>query len=62
MSDSGYYIPEELTFRADNMFSKKGTSVVSALLGVLLFVIVAAISLMVVPQIVEMFKNFTGLQ
>ena len=62
LSDSGYYIPEELTFRADNMFSKKGTSVVSALLGVLIFVIVAAISLMVVPSIVDMFKNFTGLQ
>ena len=62
LSGSGYYIPEELTFRADNMLSKKGTSVVSALLGVLLFLIIAAVSLMVVPQIVDMFKNFTGLQ
>ena len=59
---SGYYIPEELSFRADNIFSKRGTSVVSALVGILLFLIVAAVSLIIVPDIVEMFKNWTGIQ
>ena len=62
LSESGYYIPDELSFRADNIFSKKGTSVLSALFGILLFVIVAGVSLIIVPQIVELFKNFTGLQ
>ncbi len=62
LSSSSYYIPEELSFRADNIFSKKGTSVLSALFGILLFVIVAGVSIIIVPQIVELFKNFTGLQ
>ena len=62
ISQSGYYIPEELSFRADNIFSKRGTSVVSALFGVVLFLLVALVSLLVVPQIVELFKNLTGLQ
>ena len=59
---SGYYIPEELSFRADNIFSKRGTSVFSALFGILLFLMVAAVSLIIVPDIVELFKNWTGLQ
>ena len=58
---SAYYIPEELSFRADNVFSKSGTSVFSALFGILLFLIVAAVSLVVVPDIVQLFKNLTGL-
>jgi hypothetical protein len=62
LSASSYYIPEELSFRAENIFSKKGTSVLSALFGILLFVIVAGVSIIIVPQIVEVFKNFTGLQ
>ncbi|MBQ7699475.1 MAG: hypothetical protein IJT49_03935 [Clostridia bacterium] len=62
LTQSGYYIPEELSFRADNIFSKRGTSVFSALFGILLFLIVAAVSLLIVPDIVELFKNWTGLQ
>ena len=61
LSQSGYYIPKELSFRADNVFSKQGTSVFSALFGILIFLIVAAISLIVVPDIVQLFKNLTGL-
>ena len=62
LTQSGYYIPEELSFRADNIFSKRGTSVFSALFGILLFLIVAAVSLLIVPDIVQLFKNWTGLQ
>ena len=62
ISESGYYIPEELSFRADNIFSKKGTTVLSAITGVLLFALVAAVSYVVVPQIIDIFKNFTGMQ
>lgn len=62
LSQSGYYIPEELSFRADNVFSKSGTTVFSALFGILLFLLVAVVALIVVPDIVELFKNLTGLQ
>lgn len=61
VSESGYYIPEELSFRADNVFSKSGTSVFSVLFGILLFMIVAAVSLLIVPGLVELFKNWTGM-
>ncbi len=62
LTQSGYYIPEELSFRADNIFSKSGTSVVSALVGIVLFMLVAVVSLIVVPDLVQLFKNWTGLQ
>ena len=62
LSQSGYYIPEDLSFRADNVFSKSGTSVPSVLFGIVLIFIVAAVSLLVVPSLVELFKNWTGLQ
>ena len=58
---SGYYIPKDLSFRADNIFSKSGTSVLSALIGIVLFMVVAAISLVAVPDIVNLFKNWTGM-
>lgn len=62
LTQSGYYIPEELSFRADNIFSKSGTSVVSAVVGIALFLIVTVVSLIVVPDLVQLFKNWTGLQ
>ena len=58
LSATSFYIPEDLSFRADNMFSKRGTGVGSAIFGVLIFVIVAAVCLLVVPAIVEMFSSF----
>ena len=58
LSATSFYIPEDLSFRADNIFSKRGTSVGSALFGVLLFVIVAGVCLLIVPAIVEMFSSF----
>ena len=61
VSSTGYYIPEDLSFRADNVFSKRGTTVVSAIIGIVVFVIVAAVSLVIVPGIVEMFKELTGI-
>lgn len=58
LSATSFYIPEDLSFRADNMFSKRGTGVGSAIFGILIFVIVAAVCLLVVPAIVEMFSSF----
>lgn len=58
LSETGFYIPEDLAFRADNIFSKRGTSVGSAIFGILLFVIVTIVCLLIVPQIVELFGSF----
>ncbi|MBO4422596.1 MAG: hypothetical protein J5879_04110 [Clostridia bacterium] len=55
-----FYIPEELTFRAENIFSKKGTTVVSAIFSILLFLLITAVSLVVVPGIVDMLQEMTG--
>lgn len=58
LSETSFYIPEELSFRADNVFSKRGTSVGSAIFGILIFVVVTAVCLLFVPAIVEMFSSF----
>lgn len=57
---SSYYIPEELSFRAENLFLKKGTTVLSAILGVLLCLIVAALSLVIIPDLIQMLKNLVA--
>ncbi len=54
---SSYYIPEELKFRAENLFLKKGTTVLSAVLGVLLCLIIAGLSLLVIPDLIQMLNN-----
>ena len=54
---SSYYIPEDLKFRAENLFLKRGTTVLSAVIGLLLCLIIAAVSLFVIPNLVQMFNN-----
>ena len=61
LSESGYYIPEELSFRADNVFSKRGTTVGTAIFGIVLFVLVAAAAIFVVPSLIDLFRNWTGI-
>ena len=53
-----YYIPDDLVFQAENVFSKKGTNWFALILTVLLFFIVAALSLFVVPDLIQMLNNF----
>ncbi len=55
---SRYYIPDDLVFQAENVFSKKGTSWFALLMTVILFFIVAALSLFVVPDLIQMLNNF----
>lgn len=55
---SSYYIPEDLVFQAENVFSKKGTNWFALILTVVLFFVVALISLIVVPDLVTMLNNF----
>lgn len=54
---SSYYIPEELAFRAENLFLKRGTTVLSAVIGIVLCLAVAALSLVVIPDLIQMLKN-----
>ncbi len=61
LSATSFYIPAELSFRADNIFSKRGTSIGSAVFGILLFVLVAAVCLLIVPQIVSMMETLFGI-
>lgn len=58
MLKSRYYIPKDLVFQAENVFSKKGTNWFALIMTVLLFFIVAALSLIVVPDLATMLDNF----
>ncbi len=55
---SRYYIPDDLVFQAENVFSKKGTNWFALIMTVILFFIVAALSLFVVPDLITMLNNF----
>ncbi len=54
---SSYYIPEELSFRAENLFLKRGTTLLSAIIGILLCLIIGALSLVVIPDLLQMLQN-----
>ena len=54
---SSYYIPEELSFRAENLFLKRGTTVLSAVLGILFCLIIGALSLVIIPDLIQMLHN-----
>lgn len=53
-----YYIPYEMTFRADNLYNKKGTNLFTAIMSVVLFAVVAAMSLIIIPDLLTMLENF----
>lgn len=55
-----YYIPYELTFRADNLYNKKGTNALAAVLTVVLFIFLAMAALVVIPDLLTMLNNFIG--
>ena len=55
---SRYYIPDDLVFQAENVFSKKGTNWFALIFTVVLFFIVALCSLIVVPDLMTMLDNF----
>lgn len=53
-----YYIPYELTFRADNLYNKRGTNLFAAILTVILFAVLSAAMLVVIPDLLTMLQNF----
>lgn len=57
---SGYYIPEDLVFQAENVFSKKGTNWFALVMTVILVFVVALFSIIAVPDLITMLNNFIG--
>ena len=57
---SSYYIPDELKFRAENLFLKRGTTVLSAVIGILLCLIIGGLSLIIIPDLIQMLRNLVA--
>lgn len=61
VSTMHFYIPEELKYTADVKFEKKGANVITLLLAFLLFAAVAAVAIMVIPELLQMLDNMLGI-
>ena len=55
-----FYVPEEEIDRAEILYSANGSNVVIALLSVIVFLILAALSFTVIPDLITMLNNFIG--
>ncbi len=53
-----FFIPDEMVHRAELVYGNAGTSVLSVLLAVLAFLVVALVSFIVVPDLIQMLNNF----
>jgi len=53
-----FYIPDDKVHRAEVVYGNSGTSVISVLLSILAFLIVAFVSFIVVPDLIQMLTNF----
>jgi len=53
-----FYVPEEEIDRAETLYSANGSNIVIALLSVIVFLILAALSFTVIPDLIDMLKNF----
>ena len=53
-----YFIPDDMVHRAEVIYGGTGTTAVSVLLSVLAFLIVAFVSFIVVPDLIQMLTNF----
>lgn len=59
--EKSFYIPEEKTTRAEFMYDKKGNGVVVIVITILLFAIVAFLSAMILPWMLEIIRDiFSG--
>ena len=55
-----FYLPEENVRRAKNLYAGAEMSIVSVLISVLVFFIIAVLMFTVVPGLITMFTNFIG--
>lgn len=58
LSELKFYIPQEMTARADSIYNNKGTSLLIVIMTIALFLTVAILSFTVIPDLVQMLKNF----
>jgi ABC-type amino acid transport system permease subunit len=58
LSELKFYIPEEMIMRADSFYSNKGTSILIVIMTAALFLTVAILSILIIPNLVQMLKNF----
>ncbi len=56
--DARFFIPDENVHRAEIIYGKSGMSIVSVLLAVLAFLVIAFVSFIVVPDLIQMLSNF----
>jgi len=57
-----FYIPEEVNFRADSMYNAKGTTLVGAVVAIFAFLIMAILTLVVVPDLIKMIQDLELVQ
>lgn len=53
-----FYIPEEMKIRAEMRYNQKGTDLVALIICILVFAIVAAAAIWVVPKLLSMLDDF----
>ncbi len=58
ISEMKFFIPDNMTARADSIYSDKGNSWIILLMTIGLFVLVSILSIIIVPLIVQMLNNF----
>lgn len=58
LSELKFYIPQEMVMRADSLYSDNGTSLLVVVMTIALFLTVAILSFTVVPDLIQMLKNF----
>ncbi|MFA6947360.1 MAG: hypothetical protein WCQ72_00085 [Eubacteriales bacterium] len=56
-----FYIPQERVWRAGEMYDAKGSSIITALIAILTFLIVALISFQVIPYLTTLISDATGM-
>ncbi|MDD4772746.1 MAG: hypothetical protein PHZ09_03985 [Eubacteriales bacterium] len=58
LSELKFYIPDEMTGRADSIYNDNGTSLLIVLITIAMFLAVAILSFTVVPGLIQMLQNF----
>lgn len=58
MNEAKFYIPDDLMYRAEIRYEKKGTDLFSFFLTVLVFLVVVYLSLQFIPEIIGLVDSF----
>lgn len=58
LSELKFYIPQEMKDRADSFYNNSGANLLIVIMTIALFLTVAILSFTIVPDLVQMLKNF----